>query len=413
MLQVVDKHLCCGCEACVQICPKQCISFTEDEEGFKYPHVDKATCIDCGLCEQVCPFLHKVDPIKPEAIYAAQNLDKEEVYQSSSGGLFILLARKTIESGGVVFGARFDKEWNVKHSYTETFDGIRTFMGSKYVQSRIGNCYKEAKSFLESGRMVLFTGTSCQIAGLRNYLRKDYEQLLTADVICHGVPSPKIWQSYLNEITQNVRKGEKSVSSHLIHFLSGIDAGVCDYEINSISFRDKRLGWKKYSFSLTLAKSMADGKYNTVSLSHPYQQDLFMQLFLGDYISRPSCYNCPAKGGRSQSDLTIADYWGVEKIHPDFDKMGGVSLMICNTMKGKDYVVDLPIKLAPTELSDATKKNSVYYYSHPEPENRERFFYLFQQGKSLKELGYTFHIFQGWSEKAKSKFVRFLRKIKT
>ena len=170
MIEILDKHNCCGCEACVQICPKQCISFNEDAEGFRYPMVDKRICIDCGLCEKVCPILNKTEERKPLKVYAAKNRDEEELLASSSGGLFILFAKEILCQGGVVFGAKFDENWNVVHAYAETEKDLKAFMGSKYVQSRIGNTYREAKDFLEAGRQVLFSGTSCQAAGLKRFL---------------------------------------------------------------------------------------------------------------------------------------------------------------------------------------------------------------------------------------------------
>ena len=199
MIEIKDKKDCCGCSACVQRCPKQCITLKEDNEGFLYPIVDKKTCIDCGLCEKVCPILHQGEPQKPLKVYAAKNLNEEIRRQSSSGGIFTLLAEQVIQEGGVVFGARFDENWEVKHDYTETIEGLAVFRGSKYVQSRIEDNYKKAEEFLKQGRKVLFSGTPCQIAGLKRFLRKEYEELLTVDFVCHGVPSPGVWRKYLKE----------------------------------------------------------------------------------------------------------------------------------------------------------------------------------------------------------------------
>ena len=211
MIEIRDKHACCGCEACVQICPKQCISFEEDAEGFRYPSIDRTICIDCGLCEKVCPVLNQSVPMMPLVVYAAQNKNKEELLHSSSGGIFILLAKEILKKNGVVFGAKFDDKWNVVHAFAESEETVKAFMGSKYVQSRIGNTYSEAKKFLDSGRQVLFSGTPCQIVGLKRYLRKDYDNLLTVDIICHGVPSPKAWHRYLDEIKGYANKGKISI----------------------------------------------------------------------------------------------------------------------------------------------------------------------------------------------------------
>ena len=200
MINIIDKKNCCGCNACVQHCPKSCVTMQEDEEGFLYPIVDQEACIDCGLCEKVCPVLNQGEERKPLQVYAANNPNEEIRMQSSSGGVFTLLAETIIQEGGVVFGARFNDDWEVIHDYTETKEELAAFRGSKYVQSRIGDSYCQAEQFLKKGRKVLFTGTPCQIAGLNLFLRKEYGNLLTVDFICHGVPSPGVWKSYLEEL---------------------------------------------------------------------------------------------------------------------------------------------------------------------------------------------------------------------
>ena len=216
MITITDKSKCCGCNACVQACPKQCIEMHEDDEGFLYPRVDTTRCIDCGKCEKVCPVINQAEPHRPIKVYAAINPDEEIRRQSSSGGIFTLLAEQTIKEGGVVFGARFDESWQVTHDYTESIEGLASLRGSKYVQSCIGDTFLKAEAFLKQGRKVLFTGTPCQISGLKKYLHKEYENLLTVDFVCHGVPSPLIWQKYLSETLENFRAkrgaGKNSVS---------------------------------------------------------------------------------------------------------------------------------------------------------------------------------------------------------
>ncbi len=369
MVTITDKSLCCGCESCVQACPKHCIFFDVDQEGFRYPVVLQEQCINCGLCEKVCPVINQSNAREPLHSYAAKNNCEEERLKSSSGGIFILLAKQTIEDGGVVFGARFDDKWNVVHSYTETIEGIKPFMGSKYVQSRIGDSYIKVRGFLRAGRKVLFSGTPCQIAGLKRFLRKEYDNLLTVDLICHGVPSPAVWQDYLDEIKENARKGENTVSLPLNPHISVCDALASRREvgIESIAFRDKRLGWKKFSFALTLAEASADGKKNSVSLSHIHYNDPYFKGF-NDYnlYLRPSCMKCPTRDLKSGSDITLADFWGIETLMPELDDDKGISVIMTNTNKGQLMSQSLGIELHSVSFSDIVSRNSsIKVNSHP------------------------------------------------
>lgn len=345
MIQIENKQKCTGCSACVQTCPKQCISFEEDEQGFRYPCVNQELCIDCGLCEKVCPCINENEQIMPLDIYAAKNPDKEIRKKSSSGGFFTMLAESIIDEGGVVFGARFNKKYNVIHDYTETKDGIEAFRGSKYVQSIIGDTYKQARDFLKAGRKVLFSGTPCQIAGLRLFLRKDYENLYTVDFICHGVPSPGVFRWYLQEEINNyaARKSSKKIQScsSPIHSIPKGDVLLPEgISIEGIRFRDKREGWKKFSFVLLLAEASADGKKNTVLLSSNVCENTFLKGFCSDLYLRPSCHTCPSRDFRSGSGITIADFWGQEYMFPEFDNDTGVSSVIIKTEKGR-YLLSL------------------------------------------------------------------------
>ncbi len=182
-----------------------------DEEGFKYPQVDDEVCIECGLCEKTCPVINQAESCKPIKVYAAKNNNEEIRLKSSSGGVFTLLAESIIKDGGVVFGVRFDSDWNAVHDYTESVEGLEVFRGSKYVQSDISDNFKKAKEFLKKGRKVLFSGTPCQIAGLKEFLRNDYDNLLTVDVVCHGVPSPAVWIAYIKSIARVSVHGKNSV----------------------------------------------------------------------------------------------------------------------------------------------------------------------------------------------------------
>lgn len=319
MIDIKEKNGCCGCDACVQRCPKSCITMREDNEGFLYPEVDREVCIDCGLCEKVCPVIHQEEKRKPLAVYAVKHKDDKIRISSSSGGAFTALAESVIDEDGVVFGARFDEDWSVFHDYTDTKEGLAAFRGSKYVQSRIGDSFKKAEYFLKAGRKVLFSGTPCQIAGLKRFLRKEYDNLLTVDFICHGVPSPGVWREYLKEETARQCGGKNTVLSHP-------NIKERDARIESISFRDKRLGWKKYSFALTLSVPNGHGAKNTVLLSEPLNKNIFLRGFLTDLYLRPSCHACPAKSFKSGSDITIGDFWGVQYVMPEIDDDKGVSV---------------------------------------------------------------------------------------
>ena len=373
MIQILDKSQCCGCTACVSICPKQCITMREDEEGFLYPVVDSSHCIDCNLCKKVCPELYPKEMREPLHVYAAKHKNEQVRLASSSGGIFTLLAEKIIDEGGVVFGVRFNNNWDVVHDYTETMEGLAVFRGSKYVQSYMGDCYLKAKSFLEQGRKVMFTGTPCQIAGLKNFLRKDYDNLLTVDVVCHGVPSPKVWQVYLDEIARE--GGKNSVLSHPI---------VEKTEINHIDFRSKSIGWKKFSFALTLSKATADGEKNTVLLSSIFTENPYMNAFLSNLSLRPSCYDCPAKAGKSGSDITIADFWGIEDVLPEFDDDKGISLVLSYSEKGGRWLAGLDCECIEVDYRSAQRMNPLISTSVSKPINRAFFFRQLIRKKNIR-----------------------------
>lgn len=386
MINIKVKSECCGCNACVQRCPKQCISIKEDEQGFLYPFVDTTACIDCGLCEKVCPILNPFDTKEPLQVLAAKNKNEYQRLKSSSGGTFILLAEHIIRQGGVVFGARFDTNWEVEHCYAETIEELEPLMRSKYVQSKIGNTYKQAEQFLKNGRKVMFVGTSCQIAGLKRFLRKEYDNLLAVDFICHGVPSPGIWRKYLEEIksSRSEAAGKNSVLS-----LSLKSVPV----ITGINFREKQLGgygWKKYGF-VVRTESPSKGDKNTVLLSGIFNENIFMKGFLANLYLRPSCYKCKAKNGAANSDVTIADFWGIQRFHPEFDDDKGVSVVFIHTCRGKGIIKELSSRLdiLDSNLNEATLPNPAYYRSCKVPEKYSLFWYMYESTKSVHKAVYT------------------------
>lgn len=364
MIFLKRKIDCVGCNACVQRCPMQCITMQEDSEGFLYPSINQSLCIDCGICERTCPVINLNKERIPLQIYATKNTNEKTRYKSSSGGIFTLLAEKTIYEEGVVFGARFDENWEVKHDYTETIDGLAAFRGSKYLQSRIENTYQEVKYFLKQKRKVLYTGTPCQIAGLKRYLNKEYDNLLTVDFVCHGVPSPKVWRLYLDEITgyKNI-KTKKPTLTHL---------PTVRKKIIEIKFRDKIKGWKKFSLTLTISDEIKKNKI--ISISETLEKNIFLRGFLNNLFLRPSCYACPCKCLKSGSDITIGDYWGIENVLPEFRDDKGCSLAMINTQKGDLYYKSISSFSINTSYQTACFSNPSIETSVYCPSNRELFF---------------------------------------
>ena len=341
MIQHEEKGQCCGCTACAEVCPAHCISMSSDQEGFLYPATDTSRRLDCGLCEKVCPMDKPLDlGNEPLACYGAQAIDQDTRSHSSSGGIFPLLAREVIRDHGVVFGARFDKDFKVIHSYAEDEHGLTAFYGSKYAQSDIGNCYTEAETFLNNGREVLFSGTPCQIAGLNGYLRKEYPNLHTVSVVCHGAPSPLIWHDFLS---YTLKRGKAT----------------------AINMRSKVGGWRDYHLEITGPSGILyDKKAATVS---------YMKAFLSDLTLRPSCYSCPFRGNHG-SDLILGDFWGGEGFHPDFVDDRGTSIVIVYSEQGLRMINSIDCSLQPTRYEYAIHGNPSMVHSNPAPTKRSQVF---------------------------------------
>lgn len=345
---------CCGCGACLNVCPKNAISFREDAEGFAYPSVDEGKCIDCSLCVKVCPVLSPDVERLPLKVYAAKNRDLQERIQSSSGGMFLPLAREVLRQGGQVFGVEFSEDFrSARHACASDADGVKRFSGSKYIQSDTGRTYSMTKMFLENGVPVLYSGTPCQIAGLRKFLRKDYENLYTVDLVCHGVPSPGIWRRYMDETAPE---------------------GAA-----SVNFRDKVTGWKRFS----LVMKDSSGK---VLFSQREDENVFMDGFLKNLYLRPSCYLCPARKGRSGSDLTIADYWHLKKTLPDFDDNTGVGLVLVNTAKGARLFDSVDFERVETPYAPASAGNPAIENDFRPLKGREAFFRKAARAKRIVPL---------------------------
>ena len=342
-----QKNLkCSGCTACFAICPKDAITMQADSEGFKYPVIDKNKCIDCGLCCKVCPLENMYGNfVKDKTSFACSAKDENFTKQSSSGGVFAILANMYIKEQAVIYGAAFDYNWNVCHIRADKKDELKRLYTSKYVQSDIGNTFRQVKNYLDNGKKVLFAGTPCQVAGLKSYLQKDYLNLLSVDFICHGVPSPLVWQRYIIAM-------EKKLNN----------------KITEISFRDKKDGWKNYYFKLSTA--------NGDVFYEKHGENIYMKGFLKDLYLRPSCYDCKFKTLHRASDITLADFWGIEKIIPEINVEKGVSLCWASSEKGKQVLADVLKRTDYYEvkLREAIKHNSSAIKSVEMHKNRDKFF---------------------------------------
>lgn len=345
MIKINDKKDCMGCHACSNICPQNCISMKIDTEGFWYPEVNNEKCIKCGLCIKVCPIINNTQVVNKPSAYACINKDDSIRLESSSGGIFTLAAEQVIADGGVVFGAGFNEKFEVEHSYVETKEELAKFRGSKYVQSRIGATYKQAKEFLKLGRLVLFTGTPCQIGGLKSFLGQSYDNLICIDIICHGVPSPDVWKKYIEY------REEKAGSP-----------------AKRIAFRRKDEGWKRYSVSFLFK--------NDTEYRKTLDKDLYMRAFLKDVCLRPSCYECQFKTLHRQSDITLADFWGIQNILPEMDDDKGTSLIFINSDVGQAVIEKLRDKVLSekVDINEAVKYNSAAIKSVNFNSKRESFF---------------------------------------
>ena len=358
MIRIEDKISCCGCNACVQACPKKCISLVTDNEGFWYPEVQYDECISCNMCEKVCPIQNKTSfSDEVLAAYAGHSVNEAIISASSSGGVFSELALYVLEQNGVVFGAAFDGQYRVHHICIDNISDLHLLQGSKYLQSDIGQSYKEAEKYLLDGRLVLFSGTPCQISGLHSFLGKEYDGLISLDILCHGVPSPLVWRRYLDELKQ---------------------LNKCD-EIKKISFRAKPKGWLDYYFEAIFNGGI---KYSCSHKTNP-----FMRLFLGNICLRPSCHECKFKKLGRKSDITLGDCWGVENVLPELFYENGVSIIIVHSHKGEVILekiksivkkkADVNVLLPPS--SDSRK-------SVKEHRNRRKFFVKMQKSNSVSEL---------------------------
>ena len=361
MVLFEKKQNCCACEACVNSCPKAAISMQEDEFGFRYPQIDNSNCIECGLCQKVCAFQNIDEVNLPIKTHVAAAKDNNLISKSASGGIFAVLAKKIISNGGYVCGATLTIEndkVNVKHILIDKEEDIKLLQGSKYVQSNINGCFKKIKQLLMDGKTVLFSGTPCQCAGLKAFLRKPYENLIIVDIICHGVPNQRFLNDYL----------EYKYSSKV--------------QITNFAFRDKSSGW-----GLLGRIDYKNGASKTI----PAGLSSYYSLFLDSQTYRENCYNCKYASRNRPGDLTLGDYWGIQREHPEliaskkYNPERGISCIIVNTVKGQSILksIENNIVIDDSTYEKVANRNTQLL----QPSKRGKYYDMIFE--SYRNLGYA------------------------
>lgn len=379
MAHLVEKEKCNGCHACFNTCPVQAISMQSDDEGFLYPVIDAEKCIDCGKCDRACS-IQNPPAINPyEEAYACYAKNAEEHRTSCSGGAFAVLARQVLRDGGVVAGAAFTPSQDVQHIVITSEPEMWKLKGTKYVQSTIGICYAQVKNHLKCEKKVLFSGTPCQVAGLKAFLGEEYENLITVDLICHGVPSPGIWRRYLKELAD----GEP---------------------IASAGFRNKTKG----TSNVTLDYRTESGRL----IQESYSESPYIKGFIQNLFVRPSCFRCPFKGTKRCSDFTIGDFWGAKEHHPEMVHEDGVSALLVHSEKGRRLLEQCKgvfVCKSSTPEKATLWNESMIQPAHPSP-NREKFF------QNVKTLSVKEAVLNNWiastQPSEQSKLKKIIGKVK-
>lgn len=325
MIRLKNLTDCCGCTACVSICHHKAISMQKDKEGFLYPIINNSLCVECGLCEKVCPIIHRRKIQKQpnqRGYYALRIKDEIQLESSSSGGAFIAIANCIIKKGGVVCGAKYNEDCVVVHDFAEDMHELEDFMGSKYSQSDIRGVFVKIRTYLQNERIVLFSGTPCQVEGLRLFLCKNYDNLFTVDLVCHAVPSPKIFREY-------IEYSSKKLGSQVV----------------SINMRYKKTwGWgHRYSYLFLLK--------NGKNIVNPSQVENWGRLYFSRLIDRPSCHDCQFTNYNRCGDITIADFWDDNTCRPDIKSEEGTSLCLVNTEKGEILLKQIRSNITLWEIS--------------------------------------------------------------
>lgn len=387
MPKLATKEYCTGCTACASVCPKGCISMKQGEDGFLYPEVAESKCVGCGLCEKTCPIIMPRENREAFPVaYAAYTKDEAVRMESSSGGVFTELARWVLARNGAVFGAAYDDAFEITHICVEDEASLAKLRGSKYAQSDLSGVFCDVNKRLQKGQQVLFSGTPCQVAGLKVFLRKEYENLLTVDFVCHSVPSPMAWKAY-------------------VEYRANRDNGGIAPEC--INLRSKQTGWSRYRYSNLFR--YGDGH----SYAAQSGDSLYMKLFGGGYINRLSCASCQFKGYSRVSDLTIGDFWGIWNMHPEMDDDRGTSLVLIQSDRGAAVWKDIEDRLIAKQvtLEEASRENpAMLRTSQPHP-RREEALEMIASGKIGECEGWFLTPKTTLAQRIKRKIKNLLRRV--
>ena len=354
IVRLAEGDVCTGCSACRAACPRRAIEMKADAEGFLHPVVDAAHCVGCGACARACPVLHPRQRGEIRGVWAAKAVEDAQRRENSSGGVFPLLAKSVLAEGGVVFGARWEGVGRVVHDAAESEEGVRAFYSSKYLQSDMGDAFARCRAELAGGRRVLFTGTPCQISGLKAFLGREYGNLLAVQVICHSVPSPLAWRGYLASCARQIGA-----------------------PVASANCRDKTHGWKLYEYALNGGTSRCNW------IENPYST-----AFMTDLSTRPSCSHCAARGYRSGADLTIGDFWFIWDLDPEMDDDKGTSVVLAHTERGEKALETIrpALTIRPAEYANALRFNPALEKDAPSSPKRTAFFGRLAAGEDFPAI---------------------------
>lgn len=383
MIDKKNDSLCTGCTACASICPQNCINMVFNDEGFLYPSIDIEKCTNCGLCKEMCPLIKPLtkEEFEPKA-YAAYSVDEEIRLESSSGGFFSEIAKFVLNNDGCVYGAAYNDDFDVIHICVENENELHNLRGAKYAQSDLGNTFNDVKLKLDAVKLVLFSGTPCQVAGLKAFLGKEYANLITVDFICHSVPSPKVWKEYVKYRASKDNEGKLPIR---------------------INLRSKETGWSRYKYSNRFEYD------NGVVNSCPNSESVYMKLFVGGYISRKSCTDCHFKGYKRDSDITIGDFWGIWDIVPEMDDNKGTSAVVIQTQKGESIFKKISENLILKEVSleDISRQNPAILVSSKCNEKKQNFLALIKTGDFENCTKYM----ENFNKNIKKTVIKLLKKI--